>query len=266
MTNRYCEWKADIVRPHLFVCLHWTAAAMTLPGKRSKQTQERGQRMEEGEANNEHWSMTQALWEHWSSHSRGGGGGGGLSPLSVPQSQIHSWYPPQKRWQWLASGQQPTPTPPTRTHLTIAPELLGVAFPHGWGQASMTHPPLKKKKKSTTKRFPRTQPAFTTTENTPQALSNSCQWLPLDWPPNACFESWYTIISKEAVEYLMPPRTHNICAQKKKVKALWATFSAWGTSALMDTHRGANLQPLSDEKDNLWDCARYCDGTQPQSK
>lgn len=147
MTNRYCEWKADIVRPHLFVCLHWTAAAMTLPGTRSKQTQERGQRMEEGEANNEHWSMTQALWEHWSSHSRGGGGGGGLSPLSVPQSQIHSWYPPQKRWQWLASGQQPTPTPPTRTHLTIPPELLGVAFPHGWGQASMTHPPLQKKKK-----------------------------------------------------------------------------------------------------------------------
>lgn len=59
---------------HLFVCLCWTAAAMTLPGKMSKQTQEGGRRMQEGEANNERWSMTQALWEHWSSHSGGGGG------------------------------------------------------------------------------------------------------------------------------------------------------------------------------------------------
>ena len=45
---------------------------------------------------------------------RGWGVRGGLSPLSVPQSQIHSWYPPQKRWQWLAGERAHTHT---HTHI-----------------------------------------------------------------------------------------------------------------------------------------------------
>lgn len=157
------------------VCLSWTAAAMTLSGKMSKQSQEGGRRLEEGEANNEHWSMTQALWEQWSSHSWGGGGG--LSPLSVPQSQIHSWYPRQKKWQWLASGRQCTPTPPPRTLTTIPCRAPGTC-PSTWLRPSQRDTtPCPHEKKGTTKRFLRTQPAFNTTENTFHTISDSSQCL-----------------------------------------------------------------------------------------
>lgn len=130
---------------------------------RKEEQMDTKQRMEEGEANNEHQSMTQALWEHWSTHSREGGGGCGLSPLSVPQSQIHSWYPPQKRWQWLAGGRQPTPTPLPRTPLTMPPPRAPGRSLSTWLRPSQREPLWKKGQQRS---FPKPRPAFTTTENT----------------------------------------------------------------------------------------------------
>lgn len=71
-------------------------------------------------------------------HPTVGGGGVGLSPLSVPQSQIHSWYPAQKRWQRLASG-HPHPSPPPHS-LTTIPHRAPGSCPSTWLRPSKCDP------------------------------------------------------------------------------------------------------------------------------
>lgn len=179
-------------------------------GKMSKEV---WRRMEE--ANTE--TVTQALWED---RSLGEGGLGLLSsPLSVPESQIHSWCRLQKMWQWLAMK----PSPPNP--FTTMPELLGAAPPHGWGQASVVTPPspcsqveAKNIYNNTTKRFPRTQCAFTTKIHlslfsvfSMSAFGLAVQLLVVRADTNIFF--------KGAMEYVMPPNhppplhilTHNSC-------------------------------------------------------
>lgn len=173
--------------------LCWRAAAMALLEKMSKQAQEERRRLEEGEENNEQWSMTQGAliipqWRGW-----------GCFITSFCPTIIDAQLIPTTKEVTMASRRTATHPILSQQYLT---ELLGAALPHGWGQASVT-PPCKK---STTKRFPKTQPAFTTREKTLtpfQNLLNVCLW--------TCHQMLIlradTFISNEAVEYFIPPQT-----------------------------------------------------------
>lgn len=121
------------------------------------------------------------------------GVGAGLSPLSVPQSQMHSWYLPQKSWQWLASGQQPTPTPPPHIPTTIPPPR---SCPSTWLRRSqcVTLPPPQNAKKAQ-------QSDFSGPSQSPSELATKF----LCW-----HYALYNIVSDEAGGHLMLLHTQHL--------------------------------------------------------
>lgn len=173
--------------------------------KMSKQRREGGRRRGRQTMSKGPWLRRFGSTDHPNS---GGGGvlGGGLSPLSVPQSQIHSWYPPQKRWQWLASI-QPSPHPPPYSY-----NHTSQSCPSTWlrpSQCDLPPPPQQRG-------FPRTQPAFTTTENTPRALSNAsinvCLW---NGRQMLVLRADAPLFLTGVEEYLMPALPQHLCSEEK---------------------------------------------------
>lgn len=217
---------------------------MTLPGRWANR-----RKREDGGWIRGRQTMSTGPWlRHFGStdHPTVEGVGCGLSPLSVPQSQIHSWYPPQKRWQWLASGQQPPlhPTPPPPQQYLA--ELLGAALPHGPGQASVTPTPTRPlKSHCKTKHNKELSQDPACLHNNRKYTSSPFRLFLMSAFGLAAkclfWELRHHYFKRGSGVFNAPSHTHNTCAEKKRVKALWTRFCVQGTSAEMDIHKSNQM-------------------------
>lgn len=185
-----------------------------------------GWRMEEGKANNEHWSMTQAIWEHWSSCSREVVV---VYHLYLSHNHISTADTHHKR---VDNGQPADSNPPRHHHLTFSQqylaELLGVAFPE--------------KKEHNKEAFPRIQPTFTTRKN-------------------VYLKPFQTFVNddyfKRGGVYLMPPGKC-LSSEKKAESLLSRNFSSDGQSQ--------KSKPAGSEWWKRPRCPRHHDGKQAKSQ
>lgn len=174
--------------------LLWDSHDTARKDENRTQMQVGGQRREEGEANNELWSMTQALWWWWWSGSEGGGGMEYHLYLSHNHRSTADTYHKGGDNSWPADDHPPcTPiqtTPPSSSSpLTTMPRQALGSCPSTWLRPSQGDPPAL-----STKRFLRTQAALTTTENTPQSPLNSLLNICLWTGHQMLLESWHAII------------------------------------------------------------------------
>lgn len=161
-------------------------------------------------ANNEYESMTQALWEHWSSHSGGGGEWDitSICPTIADPQLIPTTKEVTMASQWTATI--PLPTPDT-TATATSPDSHNNTPQSSWelpfhmAEAKPGWPPVPDHPPNLWKGcFP--GPSLPSQHNIDLCLWTKCL---------------FAIISNGAVEYLMPLARNN-CAPRKKEKALRA--------------------------------------------